>query len=84
MKEIGFGVLPIRVGNWYFLRNHCPLVSGVTSIIDEAEFDATDGILYSKSKVTTWYTTPTAIRRLMGMEDIKPKEASSLEISDQY
>jgi acetyl-CoA synthetase len=26
------------------------LVSGVTSIIDEAEFDVTDGILYSKSK----------------------------------
>jgi acetyl-CoA synthetase len=37
-------------------------------------------VFYSRrAKVTTWYTTPTAIRRLMGMEDIKPKEASSLE-----
>jgi acetyl-CoA synthetase len=26
-----------------------------------------------RAKVTTWYTAPTAIRRLMRMEDIKPK-----------
>jgi acetyl-CoA synthetase len=32
-----------------------------------------------RAKVTTWYTAPTAIRRLMRMEDIKPKEAYNLE-----
>jgi acetyl-CoA synthetase len=53
-----------------------PLVSGVTSIIDEAEFDA-EMVFYTEAKVTTWYTAPTAIRRLMRMEDIKPKEVQS-------
>lgn len=57
-----------------------PLVSGVTSIIDEAEFDATRWYsILEEQKVTTWYTAPTAIRRLMRMEDIKPKEAYNLE-----
>lgn len=57
-----------------------PLVSGVTSIIDEAEFDATRWYsILEEQKVTTWYTAPTAVRRLMRMEDIKPKEAYNLE-----
>jgi hypothetical protein len=29
-----------RLGYGYLLRDYCPLVNGVTSIIDEAEFDA--------------------------------------------
>lgn len=56
-----------------------PLVHGITSIIDEEEFDATRW--YSnleKQKVTIWYTAPTAIRRLMRM-DIKPIEIYNLE-----
>jgi acetyl-CoA synthetase len=56
-----------------------PLVSGVTSIIDEAEFDVTGCYsILEEQKVTTWYTAPSAIKRLMGMEDIKPKEAYNL------
>ncbi|KAB1157737.1 acetate--CoA ligase [Flavobacterium luteum] len=56
-----------------------PLVHGITSIIDEEEFDATRW--YSnleKQKVTIWYTAPTAIRRLMRM-NIKPIEIYNLE-----
>ncbi|CAM2885418.1 acetate--CoA ligase [Flavobacterium frigoris] len=57
-----------------------PLVCGVTSIIDEAEFNAIRWYsILEEQKVTTWYTAPTAIRRLMRMEDIKPKEAYNLE-----
>ncbi|MFT5715076.1 MAG: acetyl-CoA synthetase [Flavobacterium sp.] len=57
-----------------------PLVSGVTSIIDEAEFDVTRCYsILKEQKVTTWYTAPSAIKRLMNMEDIKPKEAYDLE-----
>jgi acetyl-CoA synthetase len=43
-----------------------PLTSGVTSIVDEADFDAERwyGILESQG-VTVWYTAPTAIRMLM-------------------
>ena len=43
-----------------------PLTNGVTSIIDEADFDARRwyGILQHE-KVTVWYTAPTAIRTLM-------------------
>jgi acetyl-CoA synthetase len=43
-----------------------PLVHGVTSVVDEAEFDAERwyGILESE-KVSVWYTAPTAIRMLM-------------------
>ena len=49
-----------------------PLTHGVTSIIDEADFDADRWYhILEKEKVTVWYTAPTAIRRLMRM-DIKP------------
>jgi acetyl-CoA synthetase len=43
-----------------------PLTSGVTSIVDEAEFDAARwyAILQDQG-VTVWYTAPTAIRMLM-------------------
>jgi acetyl-CoA synthetase len=43
-----------------------PLTNGVTSIIDEADFDAERwyGILQDQ-RVTVWYTAPTAIRMMM-------------------
>lgn len=55
-----------------------PLVNGVTSIVDEEEFDAMRwyGIL-EKEKVNIWYTAPTAIRRLMRMSFV-PKEKFDL------
>lgn len=56
-----------------------PLVNGVTNIVDEAEFDAIRWYsLLEEHQVTTWYTAPTAIRRLMRM-DIKPREKFRLE-----
>ena len=45
-----------------------PLSNGVTSIVDEAEFDA--GRWYQilqDQQVTVWYTAPTAIRMMMKM-----------------
>ncbi len=51
-----------------------PLVSGVTNIVDEEEFDARRWYsILEEYKVNTWYTAPTAIRRLMRME-IRPRE----------
>jgi len=43
-----------------------PLTNGVTSIVDEGDFDARRwyGILQAE-RVTVWYTAPTAIRMLM-------------------
>ena len=43
-----------------------PLTHGVTSVVDEAEFDAERwyGIL-ERERVTVWYTAPTALRMLM-------------------
>lgn len=43
-----------------------PLTHGVTTIVDEADFDAARwyGILQDQ-RVTVWYTAPTAIRMLM-------------------
>ncbi len=43
-----------------------PLLHGVTSLVDEADFDAERwfGVLRDQ-KVSVWYTAPTAIRRLM-------------------
>lgn len=56
-----------------------PLVNGVTSIIDEAEFDASRWYsILDEHKVNVWYTAPTAIRRLMRM-NIKPREQYNLE-----
>ena len=56
-----------------------PLLHGVTSIVDEEEFDAIRWYsILEEHKVTIWYTAPTAIRRLMRM-DIKPYEKFNLE-----
>jgi acetyl-CoA synthetase len=56
-----------------------PLVNGVTSIIDEEEFDALRWYsILEEQKVTIWYTAPTAIRRLMRM-DINPRANYNLE-----
>jgi acetyl-CoA synthetase len=58
-----------------------PLTNGVTSIIDEADFDARRwyGILQHE-KVTVWYTAPTAIRTLMraGAETAREYDLSNL------
>jgi len=43
-----------------------PLLHGVTSLIDEAEFDADRWYrLLHEQRVTVWYTAPTAIRMLI-------------------
>jgi acetyl-CoA synthetase len=43
-----------------------PLTNGVTSIIDEGDFDAERWYaILQAQKVTVWYTAPTAIRMLM-------------------
>jgi acetyl-CoA synthetase len=43
-----------------------PLVHGVTSIVDEAEFDAERWYrILESQRVSIWYTAPTAIRMLM-------------------
>ncbi|MGO4904250.1 acetate--CoA ligase [Flavobacterium sp. W20_MBD1_R3] len=56
-----------------------PLLHGITSIIDEAEFDGTRWYsLLETHKINIWYTAPTAIRRLMRI-DIKPKTTYNLE-----
>lgn len=56
-----------------------PLVNGVTTIIDEEEFDAVRWYsILEEQKVNIWYTSPTAIRRLMRM-NIKPLETYRLD-----
>jgi len=56
-----------------------PLVNGVTSIVDEDEFDASRWYsILEEHKVNVWYTAPTAIRRLMRM-NLKPCEHYNLE-----
>ena len=43
-----------------------PLVYGLTSIVDEADFDAERWYrILADEKITVWYTAPTAIRMLM-------------------
>src|SRR5208282_4023736 len=58
-----------------------PLTNGITSIIDEGDFDADRwyGILQSQ-KVTVWYSAPTAIRMLMktGPEIVRKYDLRSL------
>jgi acetyl-CoA synthetase len=55
-----------------------PLLHGVTSIIDEAEFDAQRWYrILEEQEVTVWYTAPTAIRRLMRL-DFDPLEEFDL------
>ncbi len=51
-----------------------PLTNGLTSIVDEADFDAERwyGILQNQG-ITVWYTAPTAIRMMMkvGVEPVR-------------
>jgi acetyl-CoA synthetase len=58
-----------------------PLTNGITSIVDEADFDVERwyGILQDQ-RVTVWYTAPTAIRMLMkaGTDVIRRHDLSSL------
>jgi acetyl-CoA synthetase len=56
-----------------------PLVNGVTSIIDEEDFDAARWYsILEEQLVTIWYSAPTAFRRLMRM-NIKPKKEYHLD-----
>jgi len=52
-----------------------PWVHGVTNVVDEAEFDAQRwyGIL-QEEKISVWYTAPTAIRRLMRIDNEPTEE----------
>ena len=54
-----------------------PLVHGVTSIVDEAEFDAERWYrILQDERVSVWYTAPTAIRMLMKAGAELPKKYS--------
>jgi acetyl-CoA synthetase len=54
-----------------------PLLHGVTSIVDEADFDAERWYrILQDRKVTVWYTAPTAIRMLMKAGPELPKQYS--------
>ena len=58
-----------------------PLTNGVTSIIDEADFEAERWYrIIQDQKVTVWYTAPTAIRMMMktGIEPIRKYSLGSL------
>lgn len=47
-----------------------PWLHGVTNIVDEAEFDASRWYsTLQNEKVSVWYTAPTAIRRLMRLDN---------------
>ena len=58
-----------------------PLLHGVTSIVDEADFDAERWYsILDEEKVSVWYTAPTAIRMLMkaGAEIAKKRRYPNL------
>jgi acetyl-CoA synthetase len=58
-----------------------PLSHGITSIIDEADFDAERWYrTIQEQKVTVWYTAPTAVRMMMkaGTEVIRKYDLTSL------
>jgi acetyl-CoA synthetase len=58
-----------------------PLTIGVTSIVDEAEFDAERWYrTLQEQRITVWYTAPTAIRMLMkaGVDLARKFDASAL------
>ncbi len=61
-----------------------PLTHGITSVVDEAEFDADRwyGIL-ERERVSVWYTAPTAIRMLMrvGVEAAAEHDLSALRFA---
>lgn len=57
-----------------------PLVNGITAIFDEEEFDAQRWYhILEKEKVNIWYTAPTAIRRLMRINE---KPAGKYDLSN--
>ncbi|GKS60078.1 acetate--CoA ligase [Nitrospira sp.] len=61
-----------------------PLTNGVTSIVDEAEFDAERWYrTLQDQRVTVWYTAPTAIRMMMkaGLELIQRYDLNRLRFS---
>ena len=52
-----------------------PLTNGVTSIVDEAEFDAERWYrTLQEQRVTVWYTAPTAIRMMMKLGAELPRK----------
>jgi acetyl-CoA synthetase len=58
-----------------------PLTNGVTSIIDEADFDAERWYsILQNQRVTVWYTAPTAIRMMMkaGAELVRKYDVAAL------
>jgi acetyl-CoA synthetase len=58
-----------------------PLSNGVTSIVDEADFDAARWYrILEEQQVSVWYTAPTAIRRMMraGAELVHEREYPAL------
>jgi acetyl-CoA synthetase len=58
-----------------------PLSNGVTSIVDEAEFDAPRWYkILAEQRVSVWYTAPTAIRRMMkaGIELVRGLDLRAL------
>jgi acetyl-CoA synthetase len=58
-----------------------PLTNGVTSVVDEAEFDAERWYrILQQEEVTVWYTAPTAVRMLMkaGVEMARAHDLSRL------
>jgi acetyl-CoA synthetase len=58
-----------------------PLACGVTSVVDEAEFDAERWYqVLEREQVTVWYTAPTAVRMLMkaGAEMARAHDLSRL------
>ena len=58
-----------------------PLTGGVTSIVDEGDFDADRWYqIVQSQRVSVWYTTPTTIRMLMraGVEATKNHDLTSL------
>ncbi len=60
-----------------------PLLHGITNVVDEADFDAARWCRNLETQnVSVWYTTPTAIRRLMrlGLEPARIYDLSSLRI----
>jgi acetyl-CoA synthetase len=61
-----------------------PLSNGVTSIVDEAEFDAARWYsILEEQEVSVWYTAPTAIRRMMraGIELVREHEYPALRFT---
>jgi acetyl-CoA synthetase len=58
-----------------------PLTNGITSIVDEADFDAERWYrILQDQKVTVWYTAPTAIRMMMkiGADPVKKYDLRQL------